>query len=140
MISEDEIRRITEHTTRGIDALRAIERDLTVEATHDELSVTLRLDSGRVVGDIDHLTVTPNAFYVTDYKTNDLSSQSIEDLADHYWPQLRSYACALYQHDPSREVVLTLVFTAEGEIRQERLDAEEVVALLTQYEKVLQTL
>jgi ATP-dependent helicase/nuclease subunit A len=63
------------------------------------------------VGDIDHLRVTPEAFIITDYKTNRLGTRTTEELAEHYRPQMMSYALALMEHDPYREILVNLRFT-----------------------------
>jgi ATP-dependent helicase/nuclease subunit A len=58
--------------------------------------------------------VTPDAFVITDYKTNQLSNQTTEELAEYYRPQLMSYALALLDHDPDRKVRAQLRFTETG--------------------------
>jgi ATP-dependent exoDNAse (exonuclease V) beta subunit len=60
--------------------------------------------------------VTEDYYYVTDYKTDFLGQRSVDELAKHYWPQLRLHAFTLQQADPKDEVVLQLVFT-EGDER-----------------------
>ncbi|WP_336136280.1 UvrD-helicase domain-containing protein [Natronomonas amylolytica] len=99
------------------DAIRFVdetEADLPLEATYDEYSVVARLDDSRIVGDIDRLLVTPDAYHIIDYKTNDLSSTTTDTLADHYRPQMLAYALALFQHDPARQVRASLRFTDVG--------------------------
>ena len=66
------------------------------------------------MGDIDHLRVTPEAFIITDYKTNRLGTRTTEKLAEHYRPQMMSYALAIMKHDPDREVLVNLRFTEGG--------------------------
>nr|WP_303704347.1 PD-(D/E)XK nuclease family protein [Haloquadratum walsbyi] len=67
-----------------------------------------------MVGDIDRLLVTPEAYHIIDYKTNDLSSTTSTELAEHYRPQMLAYALALLQHDQSRDVRASLRFTDAG--------------------------
>jgi ATP-dependent helicase/nuclease subunit A len=59
--------------------------------------------------------VTPDAFVITDYKTNQLSNQTTEELAAYYRPQLMSYALALLDYESDREVHAQLRFTEVGE-------------------------
>ncbi|MDB9302189.1 PD-(D/E)XK nuclease family protein [Halorubrum ezzemoulense] len=87
--------------------------DLPLEATYDECSVVARLDDSHIVGGIDRLLVTPDAYHIIDYKTNDLSTTT-GALADHYRPQMLAYALALFQHDPARQVRASLRFTDVG--------------------------
>lgn len=105
---------------RGIDYVTRLHDDLTVDAIHDEFSITLELPRGRLSGLIDHLVVTPDAYYVVDYKTDryDPSRPDAESLDTflsdrraHHAPQIRAYAAALQDADPSREVHARLVFT-----------------------------
>lgn len=65
---------------------------------------------GRIIGDIGLLLVTPDSYHIIDYKTNDTSVRSIDDLVKKYRPQLEAYAAALYQNDDSRTVQTTLYF------------------------------
>lgn len=111
------------HVDVGVNNVEALERDLDVVVTADELQVTLELDAGEIVGDIDHLTVTDDRYYVTDYKTDSLAGRDIEDLAVQYRPQLQVYACALQQADPKQEVVVRLVFTETADDWTESLGA-----------------
>ncbi|TKX83657.1 hypothetical protein EXE43_23105, partial [Halorubrum sp. SS5] len=80
----------------------------------DEYSVVARIDESRIVGDIDRLLVTPDTFHIIDYKTNDLSATTPDELAEHYRPQMLAYALALLQHDRTRDVRASLRFTDEG--------------------------
>ncbi len=85
-----------------------------LEATYDEYSVVARIDGTRIVGDIDRLLVTPDAYHIIDYKTNDLSATTSAELAAHYRPQMLAYALALFQHDPDRDIRASLRFTDAG--------------------------
>jgi ATP-dependent helicase/nuclease subunit A len=115
--NRNDLDRIEIYADRALAFLESYEAKLDVESVHEELSVAARFDAARIVGNIDHLVVTPDAFHVVDYKTNDLTDQSIEDLANHYWPQLEAYAVALHQSIPTRNVELTLYFTDAAEPR-----------------------
>mgnify|MGYP000551383187 CR=1 FL=1 len=82
--------------------------------THEELSIDVDVGSVRIVGDIDHLRVTPEAFVITDYKTNRVGARTTADLAEHYRPQMMSYALALLESAPERDVEVNLRFTDVG--------------------------
>jgi ATP-dependent helicase/nuclease subunit A len=126
--TDADVERVVTAAERAVSFVQRYESGLDVQARRDEVSVAARLDGGRVVGDVDHLVVTRDAFHVLDYKTNDTSDRSVNALAEHYWPQLRAYAVALHQSDPSRDVHLTLYFTDADESRQVRLGSDEVAA------------
>ncbi|GGL41724.1 hypothetical protein GCM10009037_26680 [Halarchaeum grantii] len=104
--------------------------------THEELSVSVDLDEFRIVGDIDHLRVTPDAFVITDYKTNRLGSRTTAELADHYRPQMMSYALALLGQDASREVRVNLRFTDARETETFRWTADERESLRTDLTRI----
>jgi len=127
----NDLDRIETYADRALAFLEAYEAELDIESVYEELSVAARFDVARVVGDIDHLVVTPDAFHIVDYKTNDLSDQSIDALADHYWPQLEAYAVALHQSDPTRNVDLTLYFTDAAEHRNRRFVPDDLDGLQT---------
>jgi ATP-dependent helicase/nuclease subunit A len=103
-----------EHATDAVGFVEAVEADAALHATYDEYSVVARVGAARIVGDIDRLLVTPDAFHIIDYKTNDLSSTTPDELAAHYRPQMLAYALALLQHDQTREVRASLRFTDAG--------------------------
>ena len=120
-LAEDDFDRIVAYADRSLRFIEKYERDLEVVSAHDEFPVAARFDDVRVVGDIDRLVETPDAFHVIDYKTNDTTNQTVEELANYYWPQLRAYATALHQADPEKNVCLTLYFTDADEDRTLRL-------------------
>jgi ATP-dependent helicase/nuclease subunit A len=95
---------------------------VTPETIHEELAVVARLDSGRIIGDIDLLLTTPGTYHIVDYKTNDTTRLTVDDLAEKYWPQLESYAIAVHQNDPSKEVRLTLYFADADVSKTNTLD------------------
>lgn len=115
LLTAHEIRRAEEHVAAGVDAVESLEGDIDVTATADELQVRLELEHGEIVGDIDHLTITEDRYYVTDYKTDSLTGRDVDDRAEHYWPQLMVYACALQRAAPKEAVVLRLIFTEGGQ-------------------------
>lgn len=112
--TEQDLRCIVEHAIDAVEFVDTVEANSQLESTYDEYSVVARLDNARVVGDIDRLFVTPDVYHIIDYKTNDLSSTSTTELAEHYRPQLLVYALALLQHDPDRNIRASLRFTDSG--------------------------
>ena len=81
---------------------------------YEELSVSVDVANTRIIGDIDHLRVTPDEFVIIDNKTNTVGPRTTEELASHYRPQMMSYAAALLAHDPDRRVTANLYFTDVG--------------------------
>jgi ATP-dependent helicase/nuclease subunit A len=98
-----------------IDSVDALHADHTVVATYDEFNVTATFDGGEVAGLIDHLVVTPAAYHIVDYKTNDIGVGEVSEKAAYYRPQMAAYAVALHQHDPDKRVTATLYFTTPAE-------------------------
>lgn len=113
MIRAD-LRDAAEHAADAVEFVDQVEADIPLQATYDEYSVVARLSESRIVDDIDRLLVTPDAYHIVDYKTNDLSLTTTEELADHYRPQMLAYALALLQRDKSRNVRASLRFTDAG--------------------------
>ncbi|WP_284014869.1 UvrD-helicase domain-containing protein [Halobaculum litoreum] len=96
----------------GEDVLaRYDEYRLDVEIDGDDLGVD-RVDLG---GEIDHLAVTDDTYHVFDYKTDRAGSDDADALVEarmtHHEPQMLAYAAALRAADPTRNVVVQLVFT-----------------------------
>ncbi|MEF8894433.1 UvrD-helicase domain-containing protein [Halodesulfurarchaeum sp.] len=114
-LTNPDVDRIQSHADHVINYLNDYESNLEISSIHDELSVAARFPEGRIVGDIDHLIVTSDTFHVIDYKTNDTTARSIEELAENYWPQMNAYAAALAQSDRNRSVKLVLYFVDKGE-------------------------
>ena len=112
--SETDLRDVVEHAADAIEFADQLEAKAQPQAVYDEYPVVARISESRIVGDIDRLLVTPDAYQVIDYKTNDLSSGTSSELAEHYRPQMLAYALALLQHDQSRNVRASLRFTAAG--------------------------
>jgi ATP-dependent helicase/nuclease subunit A len=118
--TDDDLQAAVSHAQDAIRFVNEIEADHSLDASYDEYSVVARLNDSRIVGDIDRLLVTPDAYHIIDYKTNDLSSATTATFADHYRPQMLAYALALFQHDPARQVRASLRFTDVGV--EERFD------------------
>jgi len=138
-ITDEIVAQIKAHAHAGLAELEQIQSTYPVEQRFDELQVTARFSAGRIIGDIDHLSITPTGYHVVDYKTSGLTGRSTETLAEYYLPQLRVYACALYQADPSLESVdLRLVFTEEGKTEYIQLTPSEIEADIDHYETLLQ--
>jgi len=112
--TEADLRDAVEHATDAVEFVDQVEAGAQLQATYDEYSVVARLGGSRIVGDIDRLLVTSDAYHIIDYKTNDLSSTSTVELADHYRPQMLAYALALLQHSPNRSIRASLRFTDAG--------------------------
>ncbi|WP_135536871.1 UvrD-helicase domain-containing protein [Halostella pelagica] len=105
---------VVDHAADAVEFVDQVEADARVQETYDEYSVVARIGASRIVGDIDRLLVTPDAYHIIDYKTNDLSSTTSDELVAHYRPQMLAYALALWQHDRSRDVRASLRFTDTG--------------------------
>jgi ATP-dependent helicase/nuclease subunit A len=112
--SETDLRDAVEHAADAIEFVDQVEAKAQLQAVYDEYAVVARIGGSRIVGDIDRLLVTTDAYHVIDYKTNDLSSWTRSELAEHYRPQMLAYALALLQHDQSREVRASLRLTDAG--------------------------
>ncbi|WP_323192629.1 UvrD-helicase domain-containing protein [Halostella sp. PRR32] len=112
--TEADLRDAVDHAADAVEFVDQVEADARVQETYDEYSVVARIGASRIVGDIDRLLVTPDAYHIIDYKTNDLSSTTPDELAAHYRPQMLAYALALWQHDRSRDVRASLRFTDTG--------------------------
>ena len=110
-VTETTVEEVIEHAVDAKDFLDTEAAAYEDSETYEELSVSVDVGDFRIVGDIDHLRVTPEAFIITDYKTNRLGTRTTEELAEHYRPQMMSYALAMMEHDPDREVLVNLRFT-----------------------------
>ena len=138
-VDASDLEAITAHTEAGIAGLQQFESDHQIHSRHSEISVTLGLDQTEVRGDIDHLSVTENGYLIVDYKTSDLSSQSLHHLTEHYLPQLVAYAGALFQaNEEATEFEIGLVFTDVGVCRSRILDRNDVEALLEWAQRVIE--
>ncbi len=126
VLADADLERIQTHARRAIAFVDGYEDDLDHSLAFDERPVAARFDDIQIVGDIDRLTVTPETFHVIDYKTNSMTGTSADELAEYYWPQLRAYAAALHQADPTRDAQLVLYFTEPGEERTDSISAVEL--------------
>ncbi|WP_423743111.1 UvrD-helicase domain-containing protein (plasmid) [Haladaptatus sp. SPP-AMP-3] len=113
---------IVEYAERGLSTREALVKSYDPNTIHEEVSVIARFDAGRVVGEIDLLLVTDERFVVLDYKTDETSTRSVDDLAEKHWPQLEVYAVALAQSDPNRTVETVLYFTDADTKRRQEFD------------------
>jgi len=109
-----------EHAADAIEFVDQVEANTQLQAVYDEYSIVARIGESRIVGDIDRLLVTPDAYHIIDYKTNDLSLTTSNELAERYQPRMFAYALALLQHDQSRDVRASLRFPDAGV--EERFD------------------
>jgi len=109
--------------TRIDEVLAKVDGD--VFARYDEYRLDVEIDGGELGvdrvdlgGEIDHLAVTDDTYHVFDYKTDRVGSEAddafVETRMDHHEPQLLAYAAALQVADPTRDVVVRLVFTDLG--------------------------
>jgi ATP-dependent helicase/nuclease subunit A len=128
-VTDDGVADIVDHVADAAEFLATVAAAHERSETYEEVSVSTAVDGIRVVGDVDHLRVTPDAFVVTDYKTNRVDGRTTADLAAHYRPQMASYALALLDHDPDREVVVNLRFTDAGTTESFRWDHSDRASL-----------
>ncbi|MFC7009378.1 PD-(D/E)XK nuclease family protein [Halalkalicoccus salilacus] len=110
----------------GVSDIQQLEAKLPVQTTYDEYQVRLELPTGQIVGDIDHLTVTDDCYYISDYKTDTLRDRDLETVAEHYFVQLYVYACALSQADSTRDCVLRLIFTTAETTEEKTVSSDEI--------------
>ncbi len=138
--TETDLRDAVEHAADAVGFVDQVEAGVQLQATHDEFSVVARLGKSRIVGDIDRLLVAPDAYHIVDYQTNDLSSTSTADLADHYRLQMLAYALALLQHSPDRSVRASLRFTDAGVEERFEWDSSEYAAIESELRSMLASL
>ncbi len=139
-VTDETVAEVIEHVDDASSFLEETAAEYPDAETHEELSVSVDVGALRVVGDIDHLRVTPDAYIITDYKTNRLTQQTPQDLAAHYRPQMMSYALALLQSDPDRDVIANLRFTTVGETESFHWTATDQDALMQELTSIEQTL
>lgn len=120
--------RIGEHARRGIDAVDDLHDGLADPLVYTELFVRATVDTGRVIGFVDHLAVTDDAYYIVDFKTSETTDRTPAEIAERYWPQLEAYALALCQHDP-RPVSATLYFTDAAQAEERLIEPTDVPAI-----------
>ena len=114
----DDAEDILHEANLAIEYVQALHDELEPEATYDEFEAVLDLTDVTMQGNIDHLVVTHDAYYLVDYKTDrhdpttyDSVEAFVEERRRHHEPQIRAYAAALQEADPSREVHARLFFT-----------------------------
>ena len=125
--------RVLDHAERSMAYVDALHDEYDVEYTYDELRVTAEFDRGEVSGLIDHLVVTPDAYHVVDYKTNDIEVSEVAEKAEYYRTQMAAYAIALHQQDPERTVTTTLYFTTPDEAHRFEWTPAELDALKREF-------
>ena len=113
-VTDEIIDEVVEHAADAKTFLEAEAAEHPASETYEELPVSVTVGTLQIVGDVDHLRVTPEAFIITDYKTNRLGTRTTSELAEHYRPQMMSYALALFEHDSTRTVRANLRFTDAG--------------------------
>lgn len=122
-VDEEDVIELRSHLAVAREYLDGLQSSTTA----DERRVQATLENGETYGDIDHLSVADKAYHIVDYKTNKITDPSkLDEKADQYKWQMRAYAVALYQSDPSREVQATLLFTETGEPRTFSWTPEEL--------------
>ncbi|WP_433632569.1 UvrD-helicase domain-containing protein [Halomicrococcus sp. NG-SE-24] len=114
-LTQERIDRVSAHAERALSYLDERRGELDVQSEHDELHVTAEFEMGESSGLIDHLFVTPDAYHIVDYKTNDITADEVDGKGEYYRTQMAVYALALHQNDPTRSVTATLYFTAVDE-------------------------
>jgi ATP-dependent helicase/nuclease subunit A len=122
VVTDDDLGRIERYTERCLRFREQFVNETEPATIHEELAVVARLDCGRIIGDVDLLLTTSGTYHIVDYKTNDTTRQSVDDLAEKYWPQLESYAAAVHQNDSHKEVNLTLYFADADASRTNTFD------------------
>jgi ATP-dependent helicase/nuclease subunit A len=90
--------------------------------TADELSVTVELSHGVIWGDIDHLIVTADECILIDYKTNAVGDDptTVNELAQHYQPQLDAYAIGLAGGSECNRSIRTVLYFTDPQSSRER--------------------
>ena len=113
------------HVERGLRVQASFINHWDAGTVRRELPVRLQIDETTIVGEIDLLVVTDDAYHILDYKTNRVTDpeSALPELCRHYRPQMEAYAAALQRDDPTRSVSATLYFTAADTARQLRFDA-----------------
>jgi ATP-dependent helicase/nuclease subunit A len=129
--------RVFEHATRAMEYVDGRHKKLDTAETYDELAITAEFDAGELSGLIDHLIVTPTAYHIIDYKTNDITSEEVESKAGYYRTQMEAYAVGLHQQNSDREVTATLYFTGPDEPYQFTWGLEKLDALDEELEREL---
>ena len=107
---EDTLSELSEHIRSAIEHVHEATDD--ADWNVDEIRVQADLTGGEVQGYIDHLSCDESLYHIIDYKTNNVDTiEDIESEAKKYRWQMRAYAVALHQIDPTNHVRATLLFT-----------------------------
>ena len=114
-LTGEERDRVRTHAERAMAYVDDRHAEWNVEHRYDELYVTAEFENGEISGLVDHLVVTPDAYHIVDYKTNDITADEVEAKAGYYRTQMAAYAVALHQQDADRRVTATLYFTEPAE-------------------------
>jgi len=122
---DETLHRIERHAEYGLSFTEELAADTDVIGQYDELFVTATVDGAELYGFVDHLLVTSTAYHVVDYKTGPVTD-GVDAAAEQYRPQLRAYAAALHEHDPSRAVTVSLVFTDARESWRRPFEPDEL--------------
>lgn len=134
-ITESTLEEVLEQAEDAREFLSQEEAHYGESDTYEEVSVSVDVGELRIFGDIDHLRVTPYAYIITDYKTNRIGRRTTESLAQHYRPQMMSYALSLLRFDAERSVIANLRFT-DGQktefFKWDRTDEDALVTELTE--------
>ena len=114
-VPDETVEELLAHIDDASSFLEGVAAQYPDAETYEELTVSVDMGDIQIIGDIDHLHVTPDAFVITDYKTNRVGQRTTEALAEHYRPQIMSYALALLESDPEKDIIANLRFTTVGE-------------------------
>ncbi|WP_226023612.1 UvrD-helicase domain-containing protein [Halomicrobium salinisoli] len=136
--TEPDLRDAIDHAADAVEFVDQVEADAQLQAVYDEYSVVARIGESRIVGDIDRLLITSDAYHIIDYKTNNLSSTTSEELAEHYRPQMLAYALALLQHDETRDVRASLRFTDASIEERFSWGSEQIADLETELRTMME--
>ena len=83
---------------------------------HDEIQLMADIriagQTVRIAGQIDRLSVTTEAVFIADYKSDQAPPGAVEDVSKAYLRQLAAYRAALREIYPGRTVRTALVWTA----------------------------
>lgn len=133
-IDDSDVTELQRHLRVAREHLGGIDAPVTA----DERRVQATLEHGETYGEIDHLAVFDDTYQIVDYKTNKITDPEVidEKARDYAW-QMRAYAVALHQSDPTREVQATLLFTEAGESWEFEWSVEELVTQETRLDETI---
>jgi ATP-dependent helicase/nuclease subunit A len=134
--SASQRKRIQAYVSRTVDYHATQIDRFDQRSIRHEVPIRLMVDETTIVGEIDLLVVSEEAYHIIDYKTNrvDDIDQDIERLCSHYRAQLEVYAAALQRADPKRRVTASLYFvSADIERRIEYTSENEPIDAVRRY-------